>query len=242
MKTAFVTGGSGGIGSAVCRRLAAEGFAVTIGYNSSREEAERLCMELREQGASALAVRADMKDGSTLDEALRVTGEQLSAPAVLVNCAGQAHIGLFSDMTDGELSGLMQTDLIGAMLLTKRAVPEMVRRGFGRIINISSVWGLCGASCETAYSAAKAGLIGFTKALGKELAPSGVTVNCIAAGLIDTKMNSTLSPQELADVTAEIPMGRAGRPEEIAALCAFLASDEAAYITAQVIAADGGWI
>lgn len=241
MKTALVTGGSGGIGSAICRRLAAEGFAVAIGYNNSREAAEELCLELRQSGATALAVRLDMKDPSTLSAGLEKVSAELSPPQVLVNCAGAAHIGLFTDMTDEEVEGLVTTDLTGALLLTKRAVPEMVRRGRGRVINISSVWGLRGASCEVVYSAAKAGLIGFTKALGKELAPSGITVNCIAAGLIDTKMNSTLTPADLAALTEEIPAGRPGRPEEVAALCAFLAGEEAAYINAQVISLDGAW-
>ena len=241
MKTALVTGGSGDIGSAICRRLAAGGCAVAIGYNASKDAAEALCKELRDSGAAACAVRIDLCSTESIDAAVSEIKTQLSAPEVLVNCAGTAHIGLFTDMTDTELTALMQTDPTGHMLLTKRIVPDMVRRGKGRIINISSVWGLCGASCEAAYSAAKAGLIGFTKALGKELAPSGITVNCIAAGLIDTKMNASLTAEEIEEVIAEIPAGRAGTPEDIAALCSFLASDDAAYITAQTIAADGGW-
>lgn len=241
MKTALITGGSGGIGSAICRRLAEEGFSIAVGYNTNKAAAEALCLELREGGCSALAVRLDMGDAASLTDGLALVCEELSPPQVLVNCAGAAHIGLFTDMTDEQVSELIATDLTGAMLLTKRVVPEMVRRGFGRVINISSVWGLCGASCEVVYSAAKAGLIGFTKALGKELAPSGITVNCIAAGLIDTKMNAALTVEELADIVNDIPAGRAGRPEEIAELCAFLAGGKAAYINAQTIALDGAW-
>ena len=242
MKTAFVTGGSGGIGSAVCRRLSADGFAVAIGFNTASDAAKALCAELRQQGTAAMTVGLDLSDPASVDKAYRTVCEGLAPPEVLVNNAGRAHIGLFADMSDSEIISLVNTDLTGAMLLSKRAAADMTRRHSGRIINISSVWGIAGASCEAAYSAAKAGLIGFTKALGKELAPSGVNVNCIAAGLIDTPMNASLSPEELSAVTESIPAGRAGRPEEIAALAAFLCSDEAAYINAQVITCDGGWL
>lgn len=241
MKTAFITGGSGGIGSAICRRLASEGYAAAIGYRSSKEAAEALCSELRESGHTALPVYIDLAEPALIERAYSLVCEELGAPEVLVNNGGAAHIGLFTDMTDSEIISLINTDLTGAVLLTKYAAAQMVKRHSGRIVNISSVWGLSGASCEVVYSAAKAGLIGFTKALGKELAPSGITVNCIAPGLIGTKMNAGLSPEELASVTEEIPIGRAGTPEDIAALTAFLCRDEAAYITAQVIGCDGGW-
>lgn len=242
MKTAFVTGGSGGIGGAVCRRLASEGCAVAVGYHSGRAAAEALCAELRGKGYTALAVGLDLADAGPVTEAYERVCSELSPPEILINNAGRAHIGLFTDMTDSEVISLINTDLTGALLLSKRAAADMVRRHSGRIVNISSVWGSAGASCEAVYSAAKAGLIGFTKALGKELGPSGITVNCIAAGLIDTPMNACLSPEELASVTENIPAGRAGRPEEIAALASFLCSEEAAYINAQVITCDGGWI
>lgn len=242
MRTAFVTGGSGGIGSAVCRRLAREGCAAAIGYDRGRDAALALCGELRDAGFTAAAVHIDLADPASVEAAYKEVCEVLSPPEVLVNNGGAAHIGLFTDMTDAEIIRLVNTDLTGAMLLTKYAAAEMVRRGRGRIVNISSVWGMAGASCETAYSAAKAGLIGFTKALGKELAPSGITVNCIAPGMIATRMNDTLTDEEKAAVIAEIPAGRAGTPEEVAALAAFLCSEDAGYITAQVIGCDGGWI
>ncbi len=240
-RTAFVTGGSGDIGGAVCRRLAGEGFAVAVGYMSGREAAEKLCGELRGI-TDTLAVGLDLAQPETADAAYSRVCCELGVPDVLVNNAGAAHIGLFTDMDDSEIVRLVNTDLTGAMLLTRRAARDMVRRHSGRIVNISSVWGIAGASCEVVYSAAKAGLIGFTKALGKELAPSGITVNCIAAGMIDTKMNSCLTAEDKSSIVDGIPMGRMGTPEEIAALTAFLCSDEAGYITAQVIACDGGWI
>lgn len=242
MKTAFVTGGSGGIGGAVCRRLSKAGYAVAVGCFSRPEAAEKVCGEIRQSGGTAMTVRLDLSDARSVDAAYNAVCGELSAPEVLINNAGQAHIGLFTDMSDSDIVSLLNTDLTGAMLLTKRAAADMVRRHSGRIVNISSVWGSVGASCETVYSAAKAGLIGFTKALGKELAPSGITVNCIAAGLISTKMNSSLSPEELAEVIDGIPAGRAGSPDEVAALTAFLCSEDAAYINAQVITCDGGWI
>ena len=242
MKTAFVTGGSGGIGEAVCRRLSKEGYAAAVGYYSRPQAAEALCAEIRQSGGTAMTVHIDLSDPQSVDAAYKAVCRELSAPEVLINNAGQAHIGLFTDMSDSEIISLLNTDLTGALLLSRRAAADMVRRHSGRIVNISSVWGSVGASCETVYSAAKAGLMGFTKALGKELAPSGVTVNCIAAGLIDTPMNASLSPEELSAVIDGIPAGRAGSPEEIAALAAFLCSNEAAYINAQVITCDGGWI
>ena len=242
MKTAFVTGGSGGIGSAVCRRLAKDGCAVAVGYCSRRQAAEKLAADLAELGVPAFAVSIDLSDPQSVARAYDLVCGQLSPPEILVNNGGKAHIGLFTDMSDSDIISLLNTDLTGAVLLSRRAAADMVRRHSGRIINISSVWGTVGASCETVYSAAKAGLIGFTKALGKELAPSGITVNSIAAGLIDTPMNAALSPEELSALTESIPAGRPGTPDEVAVLAAFLCSEDAAYINAQVITCDGGWI
>ncbi|MBR6044913.1 MAG: 3-oxoacyl-ACP reductase FabG [Ruminococcus sp.] len=242
MKIAFVTGGSGGIGSAVCLKLASDGFAVAVGYNKDAASAEALCKELSAQGHVAMPVHIDLSDPGSVREAYDSVVSGLGYPEVLVNNGGAAHIGLFSDMSFEDITCLLDTDLTGAVLLTRLAVPEMTRRHRGRIVNVSSVWGETGASCETVYSAAKAGLIGFTRALGKELAPSGITVNCVSAGAVDTKMNACLSPDELEELVSQIPAGRLGEPREIAALVSFLCSDDAAYITAQVIRADGGWI
>ena len=161
---------------------------------------------------------------------------------LLINNAGIADIGLFTDLTDERLAELMNTNLFGHMRLTKDVLPQMLRRHSGSVINISSVWGESGASCEVAYSAAKAGLIGFTKALAKECAPSGVRVNCVSCGLIDTKMNITLSEEDLNAVTDEIPMGRMGTPDDIANAVMFLAEESSAYITGQVLRVDGGWL
>ncbi|MBQ8966421.1 3-oxoacyl-ACP reductase FabG [Ruminococcus sp.] len=241
-KAALVTGGSGGIGSAVCRRLAQAGYLTAIGFNRGRSAAEALASELREQGLTAEAVFCDIGDPVSIAECLEKTEKILGQIELLVNNAGTAEISLFTDLSDERLCEIMNVDLLGHMRLTKAVLPQMLHRHEGNIINISSVWGECGASCEVAYSAAKSGLIGFTRALAKECAPSGVRVNCVSCGLIDTKMNGNLSAEELQAVVDEIPVGRMGKPEDAASAVLFLASDEAAYITGQVLRVDGGWI
>lgn len=242
MKTAFVTGGSGGIGRAVCLRLAGMGYAVALGYGRNSASAEAVCGEIREKGGTAFAVGLDLADAQSVTAAYEHVKDELGIPEVLVNNGGIAHIGLYTDMTDAEIIRLINTDLLGAMVLSRCAAKDMLVRHYGRIVNISSVWGEVGASCEVAYSAAKAGIIGFTRALGKELAPSGITVNCIAPGVIDTEMNACLTHDDKAALIAEIPAGRMGTPDEAASLAAYLCSPEASYITAQVIRIDGGWI
>lgn len=242
MRSAVVTGASGDIGRAISLRLADEGFAVAVCFRRDKASAENVCSEIAVKGGTALAVQLDLSDSESVAEAYGRAVSQLGVPEVLINNGGTAHIGLFTDMQPEEIVKLINTDLTGAMLMSRLAARDMVRRHRGRIVSISSVWGEVGASCEAAYSAAKAGLIGFTKALGKELAPSGITVNCIAPGLIDTKMNGSLSDEDKRELIGEIPAGRMGTPEEVAALAAFLCSEEASYITGQVIRTDGGWI
>lgn len=242
MRSAVVTGASGDIGRAISLRLADEGFAVAVCFRRDKASAENVCSKIAAKGGTALAVQLDLSDSGSVAEAYGRAVSQLGVPEVLINNGGTAHIGLFTDMQPEEIVKLINTDLTGAMLMSRLAARDMVRRHRGRIVSISSVWGESGASCEAAYSAAKAGLIGFTKALGKELAPSGITVNCIAPGLIDTKMNGSLSDEDKRELIGEIPAGRMGTPEEVAALAAFLCSEEASYITGQVIRTDGGWI
>lgn len=241
MKTAFVTGGSGDIGSAVCMALAAEGYAVAVGYNENEKRAVEVCENIRANGGVAAAVHCDITDLESVQKSVQIISEQLSCPQVLINNAGTADIELFTDLSDEKLMSLINENLVGAMLLTKTLLPEMIKRHYGKIVNISSVWGEVGASCEVAYSAAKAGLIGFTRALAKEVAPSGINVNCISAGLIDTKMNSELSADELAAVVDEIPAGRAGTAEDVANAVVFLVSDKSQYINGQVTRIDGAW-
>ncbi|MBR1863400.1 MAG: 3-oxoacyl-ACP reductase FabG [Ruminococcus sp.] len=241
-KAAIVTGGSGGIGSGICRRLARDGRPVAVCYNNSRDIAERSAQELRREGLSAAAIHLDLRDIQSIRECLCETEQKLGQADLLVNNAGTAEIGLFTDLTDERLTEIMETDLLGAMKMTREFIPRLISRHSGCIINISSVWGESGASCEVAYSAAKAGLIGFTKALAKELGPSGIRVNCISCGLIDTKMNSSLTDEDIKAIVDDIPAGRIGTPEDVAAAAAFLSSEEASYISGQVLRVDGCWL
>lgn len=242
MKTAFVTGGSGDIGSQICRMLAEKGYAVAVGYCNSREKAEAVCKDVREYGTAAAAIEFNAEDLFSVQKSVQNVSEMLAPPEVLINCAGVSRICLLTDLSDGELIRILNINLTGAMLAAKASLPEMVRRKRGNIINVSSVWGEAGASCEAVYSAAKAGLIGFTKALAKEVAPSGINVNCISAGMIDTKMNACLSQSEVGDIVMQIPAGRMGTPMDIANAAEFLISDKSSYINGQVIRCDGAWL
>lgn len=240
--TVLVTGGSGGIGGAIAERFATVGMNIVIHYMNSHEAANdvaRRCMAL---GAKVLTVRADMKDRSQLlrmAEKLESSGLQ---PDILVNNAGKAHYGMLADVTEDEWDDIMAVNLKGTFLCSQIFMPHMVSQRYGRIINVSSVWGISGASCEVAYSASKGGVNAFTKALSKELAPSGVTVNAVAPGAVQTAMLNNLQEDELKMLEEEIPAGRLASPEEIASLVYFLALPESGYITGQVISPNGGWI
>lgn len=241
-KTAIITGGSGGIGSAICRVLAAEGWRTVVCYNHGEAQAKALAAELCAGGHTAQAFFMDISSKVSIEGGLAKIKTILGEPELLVNNAGIADIGLFTDMTDERLCEMLNVNLLGTMRLSKAVLPEMIRAHRGNIVNISSVWGEVGASCEVAYSAAKAGLIGFTKALAREVAVSGVKVNCISCGMIDTKMNGELSPEDVQAVVDEISVGRIGTPKDVANAVKFLASDQSDYIHGQVIRVDGAWI
>lgn len=229
----LVTGGSGGIGAAICRKFAEEGCLVYINYRSSQEKAERVAAE-----TGGIAVRFDVSDADAVRRAI----SEIGAPDVLVNNAGVSEVELFTALTDDRARRLLETDLIGTMNCARAVLPGMIRRHFGCIVNISSMWGEVGASCEVDYSAAKAGVIGFTKALAKEAAPSGIRVNCVSPGFIMTEMNSRYTPDELEAIREEIPLGIFGEPEHVAEAVEFLASERAAYITGQVLGVNGGMV
>lgn len=233
MKKAVVTGGSGGIGSAICRALAENGYYVYVGYASSAEKAALLAAEI---GGESLEI--DVSDVKSIDAAC----EKMGAVNLLVNNAGISEIDLFTAISEEKSSNIININLVGAMELTRKLLPSMIREKSGCIINISSMWGEVGASCEVDYSASKAGIIGFTKALAKEVAPSGIRVNCISPGFIMTEMNSRFSDEDLELIREEIPLGIFGEPRHIADAVVFLASEKAEYITGQIIGVNGGMV
>ena len=237
----FVTGSSRGIGRAIALYFAKNGHPIII--NSSRSE--QALLETKEAilsfGVPCLSFLCDIKDYNNVVEIFKETKEKLGTIDILINNAGISHVGLFQDMTPDEFKHVIDTNLISAMNCARLAIPDMVRNKSGRIINISSVWGSYGASCEAAYSASKGGLNTFTKALARELAPSNIQVNAVACGLIDTDMNKCFSEDELNAICEEIPAGRPGKPEEVAKLAYELATGNHSYLTGQIINIDGGW-
>ena len=241
-KNVLITGASGGIGEAMCREFAKNGYNVVIHYNSSEEAALKLQQEIESQyQVKAVPIKADLRNSDDVKALARKATAILGNTDVLINNAGVAYLTLFQTADDNKVRELFDINLMSAMNLTKEILPSMIKNQSGRIINISSMWGIAGASCEVHYSASKSALIGFTKALAKEVGPSGITVNCIAPGYIDTKMNSSIDDESVAEIVEATPMGRKGRPEDVSALAIFLAGENADFITGQVISVDGGY-
>ena len=232
MKTALITGSSRGIGAAIADTLAKEGWRVIL--TGSRENSEA---SARAQALGGEYIPADLSDAAQTAALFSAAGD-IDA---LVCCAGKAHYGLLQDMTDGQWQDLFSVNTDAVFRCCRAAIPAMLRKKSGCILTISSVWGVYGASCEAAYSASKAAVIGLTKALAKELGPSGIRVNCIAPGVIDTDMISNLSAEDKAALAEDTPLGRLGTPEDVAQLAAFLCSERAAFITGQTIGIDGGF-
>lgn len=241
-KTAFVTGGSRGIGRAIVRRLAAEGYAVGINCLRSREQAEALAEELQAQGCAALAVQADVADREAITAAIRRVEDAFGPVTALVNNAGIAQNDLFQDTPEVLWHRMFAVHADGAFHTIQAVLPHMLHEKSGGIVNISSIWGLRGAACEASYAASKAALIGLTRSLAAELAPSNIRVNCIAPGVIATDMVAGLGEDTMSMLTEQTPMGRLGRPEDIAAAAAFFLREEASFITGQVLTVDGGFI
>lgn len=236
MRKIIVTGGSRGIGAAVVKRFAENGDRVVFFYRSNGEAAARVA-----ESTGACAIKCDIscpEDAARgMDEAVKMLG----GLDVLVNCAGVAQIKLFTDIDDADWRRMLDTDLSGAFYTCRAAAREMIRNHSGRIVNIGSVWGRVGASCEVHYSAAKSGLRGLTLALAKELGPSGITVNCVEPGVIETEMNAILDENTKAELADETPLCRMGEPREVAEAVFFLAGEGASFITGQCLGVDGGF-
>lgn len=241
-KVAVITGGAKGIGARLARRFSAAGYAVAFCYRSSREQADKLASELTERGGKALVVRADLADYADAVNLRSAVFAAFGRCDVLINNAGTSYVGLLSDMTERDVRSTVADGLLSAVFATKAFYDDFAFGRSGCIVNIASVWGLTGASCEAVYSAAKAGVIGFTKAMAKELAPCGVRVNAIAPGAIATDMLARYSPAEMDAIRAEIPLGRIGDADDIASAALFLASDAAAYITGETLNVSGGYV
>ncbi len=241
-KVALVTGAGKGIGAAIVKKLCEDGFSVAINYNTSEQRALSLCSFCESEGFDVLPVRCDISSSAEVERMFTEIEEKLGNVNVLVNNAGVSLWGLFDTVTDEEYEKLIGSNLTGTFNCTRRAIPSMLRGKYGRVINISSVWGQTGASCEAVYSMTKAGLIGLTKALAKEYAPSGITVNCITPGVIDTDMMSRFSDEEKAAICEEIPTGTMGTPEDVANTVSFFADSKSSYITGQILGINGGMI
>lgn len=241
-KVALVTGASRGIGRSIALEFARSGISVAINYNSSEKMAKELLCEIKKFNENVNIYKADVSNEIEVSEMVHKIESDLGEIDILVNNAGISQIGLFTDMTSHERDRMIGVNLIGAMNVTKAILTSMIHYKIGSIINISSMWGEVGASCEVVYSATKAGLIGFTKALAKELAPSGIRVNCISPGVIETDMNSELSSADIKELIDEIPIKRIGTTDDIAKAVKFLISDNAKYITGQIIGINGGMI
>lgn len=239
-RVALVTGGSRGIGRATCVELARRGVPVAINYRSSIEEAKLTLGQVEAAGAEGIVVEADISRQDEIDAMFEHVEEALGRVGILVNNAGLRSDSLGVRMNDDAWMGVLDTDLTAAFRCSRRALRSMIRQGWGRIVNISSVAGLRGSPGQANYSAAKAGLIGLTRSLAREVARKNVTINAIAPGLIDTDLIASLSAAQRQQLIDGIPMGRAGTPEEIAHLVSFLCSQDASYITGAVLVADGG--
>lgn len=233
----IITGASRGIGKACALMFGRSGANVIVNYCSSQKEAEAVCAEI---GENALPFRADVFDRKAVNDMVSFAHEKFGSVDILVNNAGIAEQIMFCDITPEKWDRMFDVDVKGVYNCTQAVLPDMIRKKSGKIINISSMWGLVGASCEVHYSAAKAAVIGMTKALAKELGPSGITVNAVAPGVISTEMNKDIPEDVLAELKEETPLERLGAPEDVAETVFFLASQK--FITGQIISVNGGFV
>lgn len=240
-KTVLISGGSTGIGKACVEAFARAGYSVVFLYHTHETAAKRLTEDLRGAGLDASCYGCDVSSPDSVSSVISDILRSYHHIDVLINNAGIALTGVITELSAADWDRLFDTDVRSVFLLSRALLPGMIARQTGSIINISSVWGETGASCETAYSAAKAALIGLTKAMAKELGPSGIRVNCVAPGVIDTAMNSALDPAELKALAEQTPLGRLGTPEDVASAVLFLAGDGASFITGHTLSVGGGF-
>lgn len=238
METVLVTGGSRGIGRAIVEKFAKENYNVILNYNKS----EYAALDIAKQYKNVKIFKADVSSKKDVEAMINFAEEKFGKIDILINNAGISCTGLLQDLTLDEWNKLFEINVTGTFLVTKEVLPKMISEKSGKIINISSVWGMVGASMEVAYSASKAAIIGFTKALAKEVGPSNITVNAIAPGIVMTDMVSNLSIEEFEAIRNEIPLGKIGSTEDIANTAFYLAGNNADYITGQVLSPNGGWV
>lgn len=237
---AVITGAGKGIGRATALRLAKDGYKIAVCYNNSRSAAEKTVSDIISAGGTARAYKLDITDSQNVNSVIADIEKSFGEIAVLVNNAGIAEQSLFTDITDEMWRKMLDTNLSGAFYCSRAVLPFMIHRKRGKIINIASIWGETGGSCEVHYSAAKAGVIGMTKALAKEVGPSGITVNCVSPGVVLTDMTSHFDEDTMNTLKDETPLGRIGTPEDVAGAVSFLASADADFITGQDLAVNGG--
>lgn len=238
-KTIIVTGASRGIGAAIVKMLAKEDYNIVLNYNKSEEIAKKIQEEFTKQGKNVEIFKADVSKREEVKKLIEFTINKFKKIDVLINNAGISQTRLFTDITDEDWNNMLNVNLNSVFYMTQEVLPYMIHEKEGCIINISSIWGITGAACETHYSVAKAGVDAMTKSLAKELGPSNIRVNSIAPGIIDTDMNKYLSNEELANIEEEIPLGKIGNPETIAKCVKWLIEDD--YTTGQIIGINGGW-
>ena len=241
-KTVLITGASKGIGATMAIMYAEKGYNVVMNYNNSVQSAILLQKSLKESGYSVIAYKANVKNRMDVELMVKETIYRFGSIDILVNNAGISNQGLFTEISEQDWKDVMGVNLDGVFNCCQAVLPHMINQKSGTILNISSMWGEVGASCEVAYSAAKAGVIGLTKALAKEVGPSGITVNCIAPGLIETSMNQNIAVEDLEQMIVNTPLGRMGTTNDIAAAALYLTSDEAGFVTGQVLGVNGGYV